>query len=229
LGRVLPLGIPPGFETSGAAWHAGSGRLVLVSDEGVVALVSPDGGEQRLVEIGGDLEAVALVDPWGSLAYVGIERPAAVVEVDLTTFRVTRRFELEGILTGLEGLAFVPGGGPEGGTFWAGVQKDGRVVELTVPLRRGGPPRALREFVPLPGMGDLADLAYDATHGVVLAVYDKADLLVALTTSGDVVGRWTLPGREQEAVAVLPSGLAVGDDASGEVVLYPTPFPVPPP
>jgi hypothetical protein len=220
---VLPLGIPRGFETSGAVWHAASGRLVLVSDEGVIALLSPDGGEPRFSEIGGDLEAVTLVDPWGSLAYVGVERPAAIVEVDLAALRVTRRFELEGILTGLEGLAFVPGGGAEGGTFWAGVQKDGRVVELTVPLRGGGPPRKLRAFVPLPGMRDLADLGYDATHGVVLAVYDKADLLVALAPSGEVVGRWTLPGKEQEAVAVLPWGLAVGDDASGEVVLYPTP------
>jgi hypothetical protein len=221
-GRVLPLGLPAGFETSGAVWHAVSGRLIVVSDEGVLALVTPDGKERQFVEIGGDLEAVTLADPRSSIAYVGVERPACILEVDLKTGRTGRRFELDDMLDGLEGLAFVPGDGPDGGTFWVGVQDEGRVVEVSLPLGRGGAPRKVRDFVPLPGTRDLSDLGYDAAQNVVLALYDKPDLLVALSPRGALLGQWALPGDQQEAVAVLPAGLAIGDDASGQVVLYPT-------
>jgi len=220
-GRLLALGLPERFETSGAVWHAGSGRLLVVSDEGVLALVSLDGKERTFVDVGGDLEAVTLTDPKSSFAYVGVERPAAIVEVDLRTLQVTRRFDLEGILSGLEGLAFVPDGAG-GGTFWVGVQEDARVVEVMLPLPEGGPARKVREFVPVAGMRDLADLGYDAVQGVVLALYDKGNRLVMLSRDGEVRGSWSLPGREQEAVATLPGGLAIGDDASGEVILYPS-------
>jgi hypothetical protein len=226
-------GLPPGFEPSGAAWQPRLRRLLLVGDEGTIASMDGDGGSVRTWTVPGDLEGVCVADPASDLIYVAVERPAEILEFDLAEGRVLRRFPLPGLEggrkhnKGLEALTFVPDpADAEGGVFWAGVQSDGSVHLLSLPLRsetKKTTVREIRKFTPVESAVDLSGLDWDPSTATVWAVFDKENLLVVLDRSGRVQASWTLPGKGQEGVAVTPDRIYIADDPARRVVSYERP------
>ncbi|MBM4058225.1 MAG: hypothetical protein FJ275_08320, partial [Planctomycetes bacterium] len=216
--------LPAGYETSGLAWHEGLDRLLAVDDGGRVSLMNLDGGDQVHWNVGGDLEAVCVADPFGHFAYVGVEHPDAVLEIDLRDGSVTRRFDLTPWLTGadnagLEALAFVPTAvSGEGGFFLAGLQADGRIFTFELPIASSADSDAvafLGSWNSPAGLTDIADLSYDPVSATLLGVFDAANRLVATDLSGTVVAQWTLPGIEQEGILLHGGSLYVGQDYGG--------------
>jgi hypothetical protein len=226
-------GLPPGFEPSGAAWQPRLQRLLLVGDEGTIASMDGDGGSIRTWAVPGDLEGVCVADPASDRIYVAVEHPAGILEFDLAKGRVLRRFPLPGLEgggkhnKGLEALTFVPDpADPEGGVFWAGMQSDGSVHVLSLPLRSEPEKttvREIRKFTLVGSAVDLSGLDWDPTTATVWAVFDKEDLLVVLDRSGRELASWTLPGKGQEGVAVTPDRIFIADVPGRRVVRYERP------
>jgi uncharacterized protein YjiK len=203
--------------------------LLVVGDEGTIASMDGDGGSIRTWTVPGDLEGVCVADPAGDLIYVAVERPAGILEFDLAEGRVLRRFPLPELgggkqNKGLEALTFVPDpADAEGGVFWAGIQSDGSVHVLSLPLRsdpKKTTVREIRKFTPVDSAVDLSGLDWDPATATVWAVFDKEDLLVVLDRSGRVQASWTLPGKGQEGVAVTPDRIFIADDSARRVVAY---------
>ena len=224
-------GLPAKFEPSGAAWQPRLKKLFIVGDEGFIASMDPDGGSVRTWPLPGDLEGIAVADPKTDRIYVAVEQPPSIVEFDIAQGRVLRRFPLPHLeaggkkqRNGLEALAFVPDASdPEGGVFWAGMQTDGTVHELSLPLRSDQTRTTVREiraFTPVPGVTDIAALDWDPTTKTIWAVYDKANEIVVLDRSGAVQATWTLPGDGQEGIALTPERMFIADDSSNRVVRY---------
>ena len=228
--RDLGGGLPPGFEPSGAAWHSRLQKVFVVSDEGLIASMDQDGGSIRTWALAADLEGVCIADPESDRIYVAVEQPVGIVEFDLAAGRTVRTFPVPGLESagkknkGLEALTFVPDArDPEGGVFWAGDQGDGSIRVLSLPIRsdrKSTKARELRRFTPVEGASDLAGLAWDVSTGTVWAVFDKEDLVVVLDRSGNEKARWTLPGGDQEGIALTPDRVFIADDAAHKVVRY---------
>jgi hypothetical protein len=227
-GRDVGSGLPPGFEPSGGAWQPRLQRVVLVGDEGTIASMDVDGGSVRIWSLPGDLEGICIAEPESDRVYVAVERPASIVEFDLAGGRVVRRFPLPGLTNashpnkGLEALTFVPDpGDPEGGVFWAGLQSDGSIRMLSLPLRSNRTSTAVREtgsFTPVSGAKDLSGLDWDPSTKTIWAVYDKENLLVVLDRSGRVQATWNLPHEGQEGIAVTPDWIFIAEDRARRVV-----------
>jgi uncharacterized protein YjiK len=224
-------GLPANFEPSGVAWQPRLKKLLLVGDEGLIASMDPDGGSVRTWSLPGDLEGIAVADLGSDRIYVAVEQPVSIVEFDIAQGRVLRRFplpHLEAVVRkhnkGLEALAFVPDSSdPEGGFFWAGMQADGSVHELSLPLRSDKTlttVREIRTFTPVPGATDISALDWDPTTKTIWALYDNANQIVVLDRSGAVQASWTLPGDGQEGIALTPERMFIADDASNRVVRY---------
>jgi uncharacterized protein YjiK len=224
-------GLPANFEPSGAAWQPRLKRLLVVGDQGLIASMDPDGGSVRTWSLPGDLEGIAVADPETDLVYVAVEQPAGIVEFDIAQGRVLRRFPLPHLEAagrkhnkGLEALAFVPDASdPEGGAFWAGVQTDGTVHELSLPLRSDRTRTTVREirtFAPVRGATDISGLDWDPATKTIWALFDKANEIVVLDRSGAVQATWTVPGAGQEGIALTPEWMFIADDSSNRVVRY---------
>lgn len=195
-----PGGLPAGFEASGVAWHPGRGSVVVVSDSGLVAELSPEGGVLAAWPLAGDLEALALVDPASSRIYVGVEHPDSVVEFDLATGQATgASWNLTPWMTGpanegLEALACVEG------VVHAGLQLDGRIFRFV--LQPGGVVQFLGSFPSHKGRADLAGLEFDACTGVLLALHDTADVVVEYDAAGTFLREYAAAGSDQEGLAL---------------------------
>lgn len=229
--RDIGGGLPPGFEPSGAVWQTRTERLLVVSDEGTIAEMDAEGGSLRTWTLAGDLEGICVADPATDLVYVAVERPPAIVEYDLARGRAVRVFPFPGFEVGAtqkkknkgpEALTFVADpSDPEGGDFWAGIQADGSIRVLSLPLRSRPNDlvaREIRRFVPRPGHADLSGLDWDPASGKIWAVYDKDDLVVVLDQSGQVQETRTLPGEAQEGIALAPSWTFIADDTARRVL-----------
>jgi uncharacterized protein YjiK len=193
--------------------------------------MEPGGGSVRVWPVPGDLEGIAVADPETDRIYVAVERPVSIVEFDIAQGRVLRRFPLPDLEAGgrkhgngMEALTFVPDASdPEGGVFWAGMQTDGKVHELSLPLRSDRTRTTVREiraFTPVQGAKDISALAWDPTTKTIWAVYDKANEIVVLDRSGAVLATWNLPGEEQEGIALTPEWMFIADDSANRVVRY---------
>lgn len=231
--------LPTGYETSGLLWHERLGRIFAVSDSGIVTSMNRDGGGVVNWSVPGDLEGITVADPASDFIYIGVEHPDAVLEFDVVTGQVARRFTLTQWMQGpdnlgLEGLAFVPVmGSGEGGVFYAGLQADGRIYSFDLPVAssRVATSVSFRGTITIdPALTDIADLSYDRATGLLLAVYDGANRLVVATPSGTPLAQWTVPGIEQEGVTALEGNLFIGEDsqASGTArIMRYGPFPLP--
>jgi uncharacterized protein YjiK len=229
--RDVGGGLPPGFEPSGAAWQPRLQRVLLVGDEGTIASMDAEGGSVRTWALPGDLEGICVAEPASDRVYVAVERPASIVEFDIAEGRVLRRFPLPELMgsghkpnKGLEALAFVPErGDPEGGVFWAGIQSDGSVRLLSLPLHSDRTSTAVHEikrFTPVPGAKDLSGLDWDPSTETIWAVFGKENLLVVLDRSGRVQATSSLPHGGQEGIAVTPDWIFIADDHARRVVRY---------
>ncbi|HDS83862.1 MAG TPA: hypothetical protein ENN97_01510 [Phycisphaerales bacterium] len=105
--------LPPDYETSSIFWHPQRNVFFLVSDQGYVSSMCPDGENLTHWPVGGDLEAITAACLQNDVLYVGRENPDSILEFDLKTARVTRTFDISKWMTGpsnrgLEAMTFVP-------------------------------------------------------------------------------------------------------------------------
>ncbi len=207
----------PSFEPSGIVWLEGRGTFVVVSDEGQVAELKPDGTVLALWALGSqyDLEDVAVIDPSSALVYLGDENNSSAREFDLSTGLLTGKSwsfasklsEVNGT-SGMEGLAFVPDGSHpfgvtgSGGVFYAGWQYDGDIYVFAPDLATGGSQTFLEEIHMTSGYTDLAALSYNDRTKRVYALYDGLNILEERDANGSLVATYSVPGSDQEGIAV---------------------------
>lgn len=216
-------GVP---EPSGLVYHAGRGTLFVVDDGGVLCEFEPGGRVLRRERIRrADFEGIT-VDPETGLLYVAIEGDDSILEVDPSSFRAIREFPLprdfEGRTVlknggqGIEAVTVTPDGTFLVANQGTGPRDPGLVLELSLPLGDldAGPARILRTIDP--GMNDLSALHFDVERDLILVVSDSENRLSALSPTGAPVRSWTLPGSDQEGVALDANGiLYIAQDSGG--------------
>lgn len=225
----LGASLPAFFEPSGCVWHPALQRLVVVSDDGRVALVEMDGGVRQNFWVGGDLEAVALPDEDLPVVYLGVEHPDSVIELDLTTGAPTgQSWDLTPWMQGsnnrgLEALTVVQG------LVYAGLQDTGEIFVFD--LQAGSSVQFMGIIPPPGGRDDVSGLHYEASTDILYAIYDPDNLVLELTPSGTALRTYSLPGTFQEGVALLPgcpgpmATFVVAED-NGDLLTYST-YPAP--
>ena len=226
-------------EPSGIAYHSARRSLFIADDSGSIYEVELDGTLVRskgLKEL--DIEGIT-VNPETGLLYAAVEDDETILELDpesLTIqreFKIERNFEGEQILKkggmGIEAIAFVPDAShPEGGTFWVGNQsfslkeKDepSVVCEVSVPLRSSTTRKTSATIIHAYRMDfiDISGLTYDARGDVLVLISDMSNLLVELKREGTILGRYLLPGDEQEGVVLDGLGYMYIAQESGEII-----------
>ncbi|QQR55336.1 SdiA-regulated domain-containing protein [Candidatus Peregrinibacteria bacterium] len=215
------------FEPSGLAWHPGRQQLLAVGDEGELAAFNTDGSDVTLWQPGGDLEDVTLVNSSSSLVYLADEN-GRILAYDLSTSRITQSWDVTEWMppsngNGMEGLTYA------NGYFYAGYQADGKIYVLNL---SGSQATLVRTLDVLSGSGytDLAALHY--ANETLYAVYDSGDLLVEMDLEGNIQAIYSLPGSNQEGLALGEDGNQDGDanfylaQDSGGILSYDG-FPVP--
>jgi hypothetical protein len=226
-----------GWEPSGIVWHVQRNSYIVVSDDGVVAELSPSGDLlNEWTGIPYDLEGVTFADASSSLVYLAAERKGLILEFDLSTGSLTQWvLDVSPWLgnvdpnQGLEGLTFVPdgvhpyGNTSFGGVFYASLQENGVIYIFSA----DGDPELLGSIDT--GMRDTSGLSYDEATGYVVAIHDAYNLGQLFTPSGALVGDMDLPGDNQEGVAThvsCPSAVlqvTIAEDAgsgASEVWVY---------
>lgn len=222
------------FEPSGAVWQPFLQSLVVVSDNGKIARFDAAGNLQDCVSLSGspDLEAVCYAAEDSPLIYVGVEHPDSIFAYDplnpcsgpgnCPTFSLTGILQSGANNAGLEGLTFVPvAGHPEGGLFIAGLQENGRLYVIDVPVISGGSAELVDILVPTSALTDVKGLHYDREFGRLFAIYDNADRMVELRTDGETVACYDLLGTQQEGIAIHACDIVIADDVDGSILRYP--------
>jgi len=64
----------------------------------------------------------------------------------------------------------------------------------------------------LNGVSDISDMNYQASQGVLYAIYDSANLLRAMNPDGTLIKEWNLPGNDQEGLTLEGNELYIGED-----------------
>lgn len=210
----IGAGLPNGFEPSGADWHPRLRKIFSVHDNGYLFSMDKEGGDVRTWNVGGDLEGVTLANPESDFVYIGREYPAAILEFNIETGRVTRTFPLGGAnkmpensSQGLEALTFVEiQNHPEGGQFWAGHQGNGQIYVFELPIVSSSvSTNASLQVIlqPVPGRNDIAGMDYSPEFDVVYIIYDASNRLsIVDPDNGSVYFDRSLPQTDQEGIAV---------------------------
>jgi hypothetical protein len=103
-GEEIGGALPASYEPSGAAWHPRLQRLLVVGDGGQLTLMDGHGGGAVHLAVPGapgtDFEGVCVADPADDRVYVGVEQPARVLEVDVSTGALLRAFALSAMDAG---------------------------------------------------------------------------------------------------------------------------------
>lgn len=240
--------LPTTYEPSGILWHDRLETLFLVHDKGWVVRLEADGTYDDWY-VGGDLEAIAIVDSSSDYLYLGVEQPNdSIVEFRLSTGALTgKSWDLTTWMTGpsnsgLEALTFVPDGhhpyGDEngetrsGGLFYAGLQVDGtspydgRIYVFDVNLSSSGDVDYVTDFSPVsPPITDLSDMWYDTGTRTLYLIHDGANTVREMLTDNTLLAVYTLPGSGQEGVVFVRTSPAQGylyisDDSLRTVIRY---------
>lgn len=225
--------VDSGVEPSGVVWHPRLNRLLVVSDDGDIFLLTVDGYGPSRLPIGGDLEGICIADPNTNLIYVAREGANSIVEVNVYLTggvqRIPRVFDLRGTVgssgsEGIESLTFVSDPNhPEGGLFYVGMQGDGRIYVFDLPIRSSAASTTVNHIMtitPVAGRTDLAGLLYLPETGFVYALFDDANLVRVMRPDGSFVDEWFVPGASQEGIAVGAGYLFIAEDR-GQLWRYP--------
>lgn len=230
--QSIGTALPSTFEPSGLIYQANVQKLFIVSDEGQLAKMNIDGsGTPTVYTVGGDNEAVTVTSSTSTHVYIGIENPDSILQVNASTGVAGYSWNLTPWMTGtdnqgLEALAYVPNeyisdsftaDSTQGGLFYAGMQGTGDIYIFDINRSvNGSSAITYRKTISDPtnttGEGaDLADLYFDSTSGNLFALYDGANRIMELTTSGSVVsgGTRTITGNGQEGLYFNYSGNSV--------------------
>ncbi len=228
-GIEVGTGLLSGYEPSGAVWHEGLEMFFIVSDGGYVSMMDSDGSSVVDWNIGGDFEAITVVDTDSDFVYIGIENPDGVKEFDIDLGVVTRTFDLTPWMTGasnqgLEALTFVPNDiSSEGGYFYAGLQATGRVYVFELPIVTSSileTVTLIDSFIPVSGRTDISGLDYDEVSGTIYSLYDGYDKITEFDILGNMLNDWTLHGDNQEGLAIGPGCEMLISEDDGNVLRY---------
>jgi uncharacterized protein YjiK len=226
LGKPQRFGRVGVNEPSGVAYHAPTGHLFVVGDDGKLAELDLSGKVVHSQPFPGNLEDVA-VHTSGDLVVLS-ERSSELIVYDPVAKQERKRWRLDtdAVLgrspgernEGFEGLAFRPDpSAPGGGMFYLTHQrKPSMVVAVAFDYNRpAGTLSAdvVKERFDLDGYEDLTAITYVPELDRLLVIADSADLLLVLRPDGSVEHEVALPGKQQEGLAFDPQGnLWVADD-----------------
>lgn len=231
----------PAFEPSGVTWSNYANGYVVVSDEGVVAVISSSGEVEHVWDLGSsyDLEDVATVDSDSQLIYLLDENTTTIRQFDLSTGTLTGLSwsgsayitEVDGTY-GAEGLAWVPDGysdyahGTSGGLFYVGWQYDGDIYVFDVNLEESGAATYVDEIHMTTGYTDISGLDWNSETQTLYALYDGLNILEERSADGVLRASYSLPsGEDQEGIAVVPTSfsaahIVISEDGGGRVMEY---------
>jgi uncharacterized protein YjiK len=224
---------------SGIVYHSERRTLFVVGDKGDICEIQRAGMLVKGERIRhADFEGITY-DPSSGLLYIAIEGEEKIIEVNPDDFEVLREFEINRTFrgstvlkaggNGIEALTFVPNSNhPEGGTFYIanqgfdlGNEEDpSAIFELYVPLK-GGSSRGGRAWIirsiSLNAI-DLSGLYYNRVSDHLYVISGVGNTLFELTRDGDILATYTLPGDNQEGIAVDENGfLYIAQDSGGIV------------
>ncbi len=236
-GVDITSGLHGHTEPSGNLWHSQRNTLFVVDDGGYLLETDADGTFINEWHTGNDLEGITVADPTSNFVYLGVERLSsnshvAIIEYNISTGSATRTFDLSTWMhptnanKGLEALTFVPDStNSEGGTFYAALQETGTVYVFRLPIVSSTTSTTvtnITSFTPVSGWTDLSDMDYDATDGVIYAIYDGQNTMISMTPSGTVLDSWSLPLDGQEGIALNRNSCEwfIADDTTGHLWRY---------
>jgi len=214
-------------EPSGIAFYPPTGHFFVVGDEGAIAELDDKGHPLKTTKIEAQIEDVTVHTPSGALILVSESRSELVL-FDPASGQERKRWPIDlasvlgtGITEhnqGFEGVAFRPEEGqPGGGIFYLTHQRSPSLV-VALKFDPMGPARRLTgdDVVsrwPLTYEG-LTAITWAEPLGRLLVIADEKDrLLVIRPEDGAVESEIPIPGRQQEGVALDPSGgLWIADD-----------------
>jgi uncharacterized protein YjiK len=237
--RGTAFGTPQRFaqfgvaEPSGVAFHAQTGHLFVIGDDGKIAELDAGGRAVRSLALPGNLEDVAVHNPTGDLVVLS-ELNSELILYDAAGHKERKRWRLDkaavlGSATadpnqGFEGLAFRPDGAqPGGGMFYLAHQRSPATV-VAIALDPARPAGALGADIvkgrwELSGYEDLTAITYVAELDRLLVVSDAQDVLIVMNTDGTVERDVPIPGKQQEGIAVDGQGnVWIADDKDKSVL-----------
>ncbi|KAI8824933.1 uncharacterized protein EV422DRAFT_564293 [Fimicolochytrium jonesii] len=209
------------FEPSDMVWQPSTNTLFVVSDGGKIGgltnIGTPDGSgtPAEIWDLGGDfdLEGCTLVAGRDDFIYLGNEVPASIVEYNLKTSSVTRRWDLQATFdahpvadpdakadnNGLESLVFMSSPDVKsGGYFYAGRQADAQIFVYDIPLDDPSGSATLMGIIDPPGQGyDLS--AMTLWRNNLWLLYDKPKELRAVEWSNAMLSPTARPVQKVNA------------------------------
>lgn len=227
---LISSGLPTGYEPSGAFWHSGLNKLLIVSDESGLAAMDEDGANVSSWTVGGDNEAITVVDPSGTLAYIGIEKPSRqIVEVNLSTGAATgKSWDLTTWLSGsdnagMEALTYVPAGqhsfNTANGVFLANKETSSTIYAFDVNLNSSGTLTNVGTISTPAGYSTMRDMFFDRSSSVLYMLYGSK--VVEMKLDGTIVDQYSNSGSYQEGITKSDDYTFIAHD-SGPVYRYGT-------
>jgi uncharacterized protein YjiK len=217
-------------EASGIAWHPSLGRFFVVGDRGTLAEIEPSGAVVATHRVKGNLEDVAVHGPSERLVLLA-EKKGELVVWDPASASETARFPLDVAEVlgrepadrnqGFEGIVFRPEPGrPGGGVFHIVHQRrPARLVTLAFDpagdARTLGAADVLARHALKP-FEDLTAVTWSERLGRLLVIAESDDRLLVVSDDGTIDAEMSLPGGQQEGLALAPDGaLWVADERLG--------------
>ena len=230
--------IATGQEFSGAVWDETSETLYSVHDNGYLLSMNADGSDFESTYLGGDLEGITIVPGREGYLYVVVEHPDTIKEIYDGVF-TGKQWTLTSWMTGdsnrgAESLTWIPSGehgiaGLNEGVFAAGLQADGKFYVFSVDFETSESVTFHETFSATyagsPMVFDLSGSHYDIETQTMYAIYDAGYNVMAtlqLDDSGDweTVAKYSLPGDNEEGVAIIGPGTVILAEDSGELYSY---------
>ena len=213
-------GCSPQFGPSGVDYHPGLDRIIVASDKGQYALITPDGSEVVCYDLPGDNEGVTVVDPDDPRVVFAVEAGAGdgkglLNVVDLSTHASVGTFvvDFEGGAVGndgVEGLAYSAGrdGLPAGfiiGDQTLGEGRSGCAVPWTDSPGDDTVHTCAESWTA--GFGEVTGADDDPGRGLLWLSSDDDDAVIAVTA----------PGAEPSIEIALPPDAGPGQEGHAVV------------
>lgn len=218
IGTVALAGVLPAFDASGAVYHAGLGKLVLVGDDGDIVTMKTDGSSLSSWKVSGDPEDITIADTSSNIIYFSDENAGTVSAFDLSAGALTGAvWNVSSLITtatrqGIEAMTFVPNGyhpyaaSTSGGLFYVGSQYTGEIAVLDINTSASGTVSLVATIAT--GHTDLAGLNWNSDTRLLYATYDGHDLMAEFQADGTPGTEYSMPtGIDQEGITVLPDCL----------------------
>lgn len=237
------VNIAKGFfnEPSGIVFHAQRATLFVVGDEGDLGEFQLNGILRKHARIyHADFEGITY-NPSTGLLYIAVEGEEKILEIDPEDFTVVREFYIERMFentmllkpggNGVEAITFVPDSShPQRATFYLSnqnldpeSQEDPSIIlEVEVPLTSSSSGSLTAKIVRYfsIGVGDLSGLHYDRASDHLYVISDMTNTFFEITKAGKILKSCSLPGKDQEGIAVDDAGFFYVTQDSGGVIKF---------